>query len=108
MATDVSEVVENAEFDPERVLLNEEFVIDSDGVLSNLTYHVGDRFKFWEMFIHFSMVFVVSMIFFLALEGINGSRKMEVIQDGRCENLLGWKCPRSVPACEGFNQSESR
>jgi hypothetical protein len=102
MATDVPEVVENPEFDPERVLLREEFVIDSEGVLTHATYFAGDRFKFWEMVLHLGVALLFSSLFLMLLEEIKGFQKVEVIRDGQCESLLGWKCPRSVLSCAGL------
>jgi len=102
MAADIVDPAQNPEFDPERVLLREEFVIDSEGVLSGLTYYSGDKFKFLEIFAHFALALGIPTLVFLVLLWINGRHKLNVVQDGRCEQLLGWKCPLNLSACEGI------
>lgn len=105
LSSDTQESVDagrNPEFDSERTLLQEEFIVDSEGALTGLTYYSGNRFKFWEIFFHFGLASVVALLICLVLTGINGFRIVEVVQDGHCEKLLGWECPLTVPGCEGI------
>jgi hypothetical protein len=102
MPTPEVDPTQNAEFDPERVLLDEEFVVDLDEAVSRLTSFSGDKFTWTEILCHFGLAMCVPLLIQIILGLINRTGGYDVLQYGPCEKLLGWKCPRTVSGCEGM------
>jgi len=86
--------------DPESVLLDEEFLVDSEGVMSNM-FNMTNIYSPWgrcEMITHFVLAVSIFMLVMWVLQWING-HTLNVTQD---ERLLGWICPLNLSTCKGI------
>jgi len=95
--------VDPTQNDPERVLLNEEFLVDSEGVMSNMfsMTNLYSECGRCEILTHFVLAVLIFTLVICVLQWINGPT-LNVTQDGQCERLLGWKCPLNLSTCKGI------